>query len=251
MTKRRTDKVQTLSCIYGVHPVKELLKQKRRKLVELYVLKSGLKMWGTIKALLPKYPITIHNVDRELLNRKAGSSDHQGLVAFTTSFPFRKKFFKPEKEQFLLLLDGIQDVRNVGAIIRSAHCTGVQGIILCKKQGATLTPAALKASAGLAECMEIYEAPSISAALYSLKSAGYTLYVTALGGKENVSSITFEKPLCVIVGNEGKGVSTESKQAGTVVTLAQKTNDISYNASVATGIILFLIAFSKSRTTFK
>lgn len=239
-------KNQTVSVVYGVHPVVELLKQKRRKVFELFVLKPEPKIWSTIKNLLPNYPVTVHHVDRSLLEKKAGSSDHQGIVAFAAPFPFRKKFFESSKSPFLLLLDGIQDVRNLGAIIRSAHCTGVDGIILCKKQGATLTAAALKASAGLAERMEIYEANSVGAALVELKNASYTLYVTALGAKSDIKTISFKKPLCVVVGNEGKGVSPETKKAGTVITLPQTSADISYNASVASGIILFLIAFIKN-----
>jgi len=140
------------------------------------------------------------------------------------------------------LLDGVQDVRNAGAIIRSAYCTGVNGIILCKKEGAPMTGATLKASAGLAERMEIYQANSIGAALQELTKAGYNLYVTALGGKKSALEIPYTKPLCVIIGNEEKGVSPESLKAGTIVTLPQVSPDVSYNASVAAGIILFWIS---------
>lgn len=245
MANKKQIKSYSLDLVYGVHPVAQLLTQKRRKVVEIYVLKPEPKAWSRLKKLLPSYPVTVHFVSREMLARKSDSTDHQGIVAFAMPFPYRKKFFDPEKQQFLLLLDGVQDVRNVGAIIRSAYCTGVQGVILCKKQGATLTAAALKASAGLAERMEVYEAPSINAALQELKTAGYNLYVTALGSKSNIKTIEFKKPLCVIVGNEGKGVSPESKKAGTIVTLPQHVEDVSYNASVAAGIALFLIAFIK------
>lgn len=243
MKQRKPQKTRTLSVVYGVHPVTELLTQKRRKVSEIFVLNPEPKIWKTLKSLLPAYPHTVHRVSREVLAQKAGSTDHQGIVAFAAAYPFRKKFFDPQKHPFLLLLDGIQDVRNVGAIIRSAYCTGVNGIILCKKQGATVTAAALKASAGLAERIEIYEAPSVAAALQELKKASYHLYVTALGGKSDLKTTTFQKPLCLVVGNEGKGVSAESKKAGTIVTLPQQSSDISYNASVAAGIVLFLIAF--------
>ncbi len=239
-------KVVQQEIVYGVHPVVELLNQKKRKVYEIYVVNPEPKIWPTIKKLLPTYPVIVHRVTRDLLAKKAGTTDHQGVMAFAAPFALRKKFFDPKQQQFLVLLDGIQDVRNLGAIIRSSYCTGVDGVIICKKQGAELTGAALKASAGLAERMDIYEAPSVPAALQELKQAGYNLYVTALGGKQSITSLNFQRPLCVVIGNEGDGVSSEAKKSGTIITLPQRTHDISYNASVAAGIVLFMIAYGKS-----
>lgn len=240
--KKQATKQHVADIVYGVHPVTELLKAKRRKVYELYTLKTEPKILNQIANLLPKYKVPVHHLTREALSQKLGTTDHQGIAAAVAPFPLRKKFFDTQREPFLLLLDGVQDVRNFGAIVRSAYCTGVDGIIVCSKKGAPLTGAAFKASAGLAERMEIYQAPSIGFALQELKTAGYTIYVTALGGKKDATQLEYKKPLCVIIGSEGKGVSSESLKAGTLITLPQKTDDISYNASVAAGIILFLIS---------
>jgi 23S rRNA (guanosine2251-2'-O)-methyltransferase len=123
----------------------------------------------------------------------------------------------------------------------------VNGVIVCKKEGAPMTGATLKASAGLAERMEIYQAPSIGAALQELIKAGYNIYVTALGGKKNALELEYKKPLCIIIGNEEKGVSNESLKAGTIVTLPQSSPDVSYNASVAAGIILFWVSHHQEK----
>jgi len=245
MAKKKIIKNRTGELIFGVHSIVELLKAKRRKVFELYTLKQPPKAWRQVEALLPKYKIPVHHLTREHLAKKVGTTDHQGIAALVAPFPLRKKFFDPQREPFLLMLDGVQDVRNFGAIIRSAHCTGVNGIIVCKKGAAPLTGAALKASAGLAERMEIYQASSAASALFELKRAGYTIYVTALGGKKDATKLAYKNPLCIIIGSEGKGVSSETLKAGTVVTLPQKSSDISYNASVAAGIILFLVAHQK------
>lgn len=247
ITMKRKKPVQKGEFVYGVHPVVELLTAKRRKVFELYTLKPEPKAWRQIAPLLPKYQVPVHHLTKLQLNQKLGTTDHQGVAALVAPFPVRKKFFDPEREPFLLLLDGVQDVRNFGAIIRSAYCTGVDGIIVCKKQGAPLTGAAMKASAGLAERMEIYEAPSVAAALQELKKVGYHCYVTALGGKQDATQLHYKQPLCVIIGSEGKGVSPESLKAGTVVTLPQKTDDVSYNASVAAGIILFMVRYQSTK----
>ncbi len=228
--------------VFGVHPVLELLKAKKRKVLVCYTLRSPIKAWKTLQPLLAPYKVTVNHVDREKLNFLAMTTEHQGIVVLATPFVFKKTFFEPKKHPFIVLLDGVQDVRNAGAIIRSSYCTGVSGIIICKKEGAPMTGATYKASAGLAERMEIYQAPSIGFALQELTKAGYNIYVTALGGKKNALEIEYKKPLCVIIGNEEKGVSSESFKAGTIVTLPQSVPDVSYNASVAAGIILFWIS---------
>jgi 23S rRNA (guanosine2251-2'-O)-methyltransferase len=241
---KKTNKTATQygDIVYGIHPVIELIKAKKRKVLTCYTLKTPIKAWKSLQPMLAPYKVTVHHVDREKLNHLAGSTEHQGIVVTAAPFVFKKTFFEPKKHPFIVLLDGVQDVRNAGAIIRSSYCTGVNGIILCKKEGAPMTGATLKASAGLAERMDIYQAPSIASALQDLTKAGYNIYVTALGGKKSATQLTYAKPLCVIIGNEEKGVSKESLQSGTIVTLPQSVPDVSYNASVAAGIILFWIS---------
>ena len=133
-------------------------------------------------------------------------------------------------------------MRNLGAIIRSAYCTGIDGVILCKRNAAPLNAPAFKASAGLAERMELYVASSLAQALQELKSAGYHLYVAALSKNANAFTTKYERPLCLIIGSEGSGVSSSTLSAGTLITLPQKSSDVSYNASVAAGILLSLIS---------
>ncbi|PKN03666.1 hypothetical protein CVU75_01040 [Candidatus Dependentiae bacterium HGW-Dependentiae-1] len=225
--------------IYGVHPVVELLKAKRRKLISLYTTKPTPKSWDQIEKLMPAYPVQIQYVTREVLTRMAETTDHQGVVAWVHSFPFRKKFFEPTNSPFLVMLDGIQDARNVGAILRSAHCTGFDGVIMTQKGSAPLNAAAIKASAGLSEHLEIFMATSASAAIHELKKVGYTSYLATFDGQSAVTC-PFKKPLCVVVGGEGMGISREVLAHGIHVTLPQKQAGISYNASVAAGILLFL-----------
>ena len=144
------------------------------------------------------------------------------------------------------MLDGVQDARNVGAILRSAYCTNADGVIMIQKGAAPLNAAAIKASAGLAEHLEIFNAPSAPAAAAELKKAGYNLYLAIFDGTQ-AQKVTYQEPLCIVIGGEGFGISKEILKSGTHVTLPQKRNDISYNASVAAGILLFLVATQKGR----
>jgi 23S rRNA (guanosine2251-2'-O)-methyltransferase len=168
------------------------------------------------------------------------SQDHQGFVAWVQAFAYQKKFFEPAKAPFIVLLDGVQDPRNLGAIIRSMHCMGVSGVVLVKKGASPLTPAAIKASAGLAEYMQIFVASSTGEALLLVKNAGYALYIATFGGKD-VTQVEFAKPLCLVIGSEGAGVSHGIAKEGIKITVPQVSEDVSYNASVAASLIAFVI----------
>jgi 23S rRNA (guanosine2251-2'-O)-methyltransferase len=232
--------------IFGIHPVVELLKAKRRKLISVYTTKPTPQAFDEIQKVWPKYPVPIQYVAREVLDRMVGTNDHQGVVAWTQAFPYRKQFFDPKKQKFLVMIDGVQDPRNLGAILRSAYCTGVDGAIIIKRGGAQLTGVAIKSAAGLSEHLEIYAAQSAAAAVTDLKAAGYNIYLTTFDG-ENGATCKYTSPLCVVIGGEGMGISKAILSSGTHVTLPQKTSDISYNASVAAGIMLFLISSQQNK----
>lgn len=226
--------------IFGIHPVIELLKAKRRKIISIYTTKPTPKAFKLIEKHMPQYPIAMQYVTREVLNDMAGSTDHQGVIAWVQSFGYRKKPFDPEQQKFLVLLDSIQDPRNVGAILRSAYCAGAQGAIITTKSSAPLNAVAFKSSAGLAEHLEIQLAQSSQEVLPILKKAGYTNYLAMLNGTD-ATKASFDLPLCLVIGNEAIGISKSVMPYGQPITLPQKTADVSYNASVAAGILLFTI----------
>ncbi len=242
MTKKI--KEQKGELIFGIHPIIELLKAKRRKLISIYTTKPAPQAFNEIEKMWPKYPVPIQYVAREVLERMTGSTDHQGVVAWVHAFPFRKTFFDPQKQPFLVMLDGIQDPRNVGAILRSAYCTSVDGVVLVKKGGAQLTGVAVKSAAGLSEHLEIYQASSAAEAVAALKKAGYTIYLATFDG-ENAATHKYVMPCCMVIGGEGLGITKSILSSGTHITLPQKKSDISYNASVAAGILLFIISTQK------
>jgi 23S rRNA (guanosine2251-2'-O)-methyltransferase len=227
--------------VFGIHPIIELLKAKRRKIYTIYTTKPEPKAWRDIQKLLPKY-VNVEYVSKEKLNKISDSVDHQGIVALASPFIIRKKFFDPVREKFLVMLDSIQDPRNLGAILRSAYCTGAQGVIVTEKKSTFLTPTAIKASAGLAEHLEIYFAPNAKAAVDELKKAGYAIYISTLENSKSALEVDFKLPCCIVIGNEGEGVSQNILRSGQNIKLPQITADISYNASVAAGILLFLVA---------
>lgn len=241
-----TKKTIPSEIIYGINPLVELLKAGRRRVQAIYTSKPTPREWPKIEQLLPRYPVPIHHVSRDKLAHIAGTTDHQSVVAMVQPYPYRIKSFDKKKHPFLVMIDGVQDPRNLGAIIRSAYCTGADGVVLGKKNTASLTAAAIKASAGLAERIEIYQAPTSMSAAQELVHAGYQLYLATFDGDSAVTC-TFEGPLCVVVGSEGSGITRSLLSLGKHITLQQRAADISYNASVAAGILLFLIGTQLKR----
>jgi len=232
-------KEQTL--IFGLHPVIELLRAKKRKITHLFTTKPVPKQWHYMQALLPSYPIDIKHVSRDELSRLAGTTDHQGVVAYAQPFVTRNKPFESKKYPFIVVLDGIQDPRNLGAIIRSASCTNMSGILITQKHSAPLNAVAFKASAGLAEHMSIRFVPSAEVAVAELQGAGYKIYSTLFEGAD-ACTMPFAAPCALVIGSEGVGISNIFKKVGTAITLPQRAPDISYNVSVAAGILFFLVA---------
>jgi len=229
--------------IYGVHPITEVLKQKKRKLYTLYTTSNTPEAFDEIQPLLAK-GCNIQYVDREILAKMSGTTDHQGLIARVQPYVYRKKMFDPAAEPILILLDSIQDPRNVGSIIRTAACTGVNGVIIPTRHASPLSATVHKAAAGLTERIAIMQTTSSGHALELLKKAGYTTYLTTVEGAP-IHEMMFQKPLCLVIGNEGKGISKTLYHYGAQVSLPQSADDISYNASVAAGIFMFYVATNK------
>mgnify|MGYP001019837488 CR=1 FL=1 len=228
--------------IFGVHPLVECLKAGKRSLITLYTTKPLPKGWERIKPYLPKRLPTIQYVTREALTRIAGSPDHMGLVALVGPFVYTSTPLVAKQKPRILLLDGIQDVGNLGSILRTAYCTGIDAIILARKGGCLITPGVLKASAGLAEHLSVYVVPSLAQAVGELKQLGYTLYMTVADGGVSAAEISFTAPYCLVIGSEEKGITPQLRTQGVQVTLPQRDTS-SYNASVAAGIFLFISAY--------
>ncbi len=227
--------------LYGAHAIIEMLKAGRRKLISIYTTKPYPKAWTRVLPYLPKSVPNIQYVSKDVLDRMTAGAEHMGVIAWVSPYKFSSKMFAPVKYPFILLLDSIQDVRNLGAILRSAYCTGVTGVVLCKTNSAQLTPAAIKAAAGLSEHLDIYMAASMKQAVLEARQAGYQLYMAVLNG-ENAMTVTYQKPACLVIGNEATGILPSVRKEGMLITLPQRNGEISYNASVAAGILLFVLS---------
>jgi 23S rRNA (guanosine2251-2'-O)-methyltransferase len=230
-----------LSIVYGIHPIIEIIRAKKRKIYELYIDKTKNKEIQAILKLIPSYT-KIFYYDKKKLTSISNSIDHQSIVALVSPFIYQKTFFK-SNQQVILFCDSIQDTKNLGALLRSAYCTNILSIVVTDDSSTDITASVLKSSAGLAEHLSIYKTKNLKLALDEAKKNGYFIYLAAANGNP-INEISLITPCVIVIGNEQKGISSELFKYGQIMSLKQKEIDTSYNASVAGGIILYNIATS-------
>jgi len=197
--------------VYGLHPVVELLKTAPETVGEL-VLVQGARPARTKEALslARAAGVRVRRRPRPELSRLAGSETHQGLVALVEDFAYRPldRLLADPRPDLLLLLDSIQDPRNLGALARSALAAGVKGLIIPKDRAAPVTAAAVKASAGALSRLPVTRVTNLNRTAALLKEEGFWL----LGASPRAEQSLFDLPdlperLALAVGSEGKGLS--------------------------------------------
>lgn len=187
----------------------------------------------------------IAEADEATLNRLAGSSSrHQGVVAIVREHeyaPFEQ--ILEEHPDPLVLVDGVTDPRNLGALIRSAECAGVSAIVLARDRTVGLTPAAIKASAGAWVHVKIARCGNVVRTLEMLKSAGYWIAALVPDGPLSIYQLDTTRRLAVVVGSEGRGLRDLVKRnADFAVKIPMRGRVESLNVSVAAAVALFEIA---------
>lgn len=204
--------------------------------------KMPIKVIYTTRPNELKTDLDVRVVDRQFLD-KLTRENHQGFVAELGEFNYYdlNEIFKDKPEK-VLILDHVQDPRNLGAIMRSANAFGVKHIIIPKDRAAMVTPAALKVSSGGYVGLKIIRVTSLIDAVEKMKDNSFWVYATALEGATDIKKTTFNYPLAMIMGNEEKGVSnTLLKHSDGKVYIDMNGTVQSLNVSVATGIVLFSI----------
>jgi 23S rRNA (guanosine2251-2'-O)-methyltransferase len=233
-------KSNQLSIVYGVHPIIEVIRAKKRKIYELYIEKNRNKDITDIIKQVPSYTKIIYCEKHKLVDLSQ-SHDHQSIVAIVSSFGYQRNFFKTDQFPAILCCDSIQDTKNLGALLRSAYCTNIMGVVLTDDASTDITGSVLKSSAGLAEHLFIYKVKNMKIALEEAKKNGYYIYLAASNGN-NIEQANLTSPCALVIGNEHKGIHPELFKYGECISLRQKETAISYNASVAGGILLYNIA---------
>lgn len=233
------------STIFGIYPVIEAIKSEV-VLDKVYIQKDSpnTKLEEIVNAL-EKEGVTINHVPVEKLNRLT-RGNHQGVVAVTSPIAFHEletiveAVLASEKIPLFLVLDQISDVRNFGAILRTAECTGVDAVIIQKKGGAPVSGDTVKTSAGAIFNIPICKVDHIKDAIFYLQGSGITTVAATEKTQKSLYALELNKPLALILGSEGKGVSKS------VLHLVDENASLpvlgeinSLNVSVACGAFLY------------
>lgn len=243
------------SIIFGINPVLEVLRARPDHVEKLYVADGAVnqRVAGEIFSRASEARVRLEKVDRERLNRLAEGGVHQGVVAEIRDFEYvglEELISKSKKaaHPLLVLLDGIQDPHNLGAIVRSAHAFGAQGVVVMKDRAVGVTGVAVKASAGaLAHC-PVARVTNLSRAIEELKEAGFWTVAADPNGDQDVWSAKLDGPLAVVVGAEGPGVRHGVLGHCDFKVRIPMTGQVaSLNASVSAGVLLYEIARQRGR----
>lgn len=223
----------------GRNAVLELLKTD--KTIEKILLeKGGQGSLDKIFAEARKKNLRVQFVDRAVLDKESETKRHQGAIAFTTDYEYADLYDLFGKEESLIVLcDGIEDVHNLGSILRVAECAGADGVVIPKAKGASVTEAVVRISAGAAEHIPVAKVPSINYAIDELKKQGYWVYALEAGG-ESIYREKLTGKVALVVGGEDSGVKRLTREKCDKILsipLFGKVNSL--NASVALGIAVY------------
>ena len=241
--------MQQENLLAGRNPIREALKAGR-DIEKLLVLKGELS--GSAREIVQMARdahIVVQEVEKIRLDELA--HNHQGLVAFASAYQYStleamlEEAAAKNEDPFLILLDGVTDPHNLGAIIRSAECVGAHGVIVPERRSVGLTPAAVKASAGAVEHMKVARVVNLSRTIEELKERNIWTYALDMDGVD-YEKVNFKGGVALVVGSEGEGVSRlVVEHCDQKVSLPMAGHIDSLNASVAAGIMMYRVLSSR------
>jgi 23S rRNA (guanosine2251-2'-O)-methyltransferase len=231
--------------IYGIHSVMEAL-QEGTSLNKVFIQKDiHSERIKEIIQKLKQYEIPFQFVPKEKLNRLT-SKPHQGIVAMGSVVEFESidtvlpGIFEQGETPFICLVDGVTDVRNFGAIARSAECFGLHALVAPAQGSAMLNADALKASAGALNRISICREINFMRSIQLIKNSGLQLVACTEKAEKNIDQADFSAPTAVILGSEGNGISEELLALCDDMVKIPMTGEISsLNVSVAAGILFY------------
>ena len=220
--------------IYGIRPVVEALKGRRRRVLEV------LDSTGSGEVQQAAGGVPVKGVSRDRVDELARGGVHQGVVARVESYPYSSlEEILAAPEPLILVLDGVTDPRNLGAVLRAADGAGVGGVVIPKDKAAGVTAAAVKASAGASEHVRVAKATNLKRAIETMKGANVWVYAAEAGGTD-AAKLDLNGPVAFVLGSEGKGVRRLVREAcdGTV-SIPMLGAVSSLNVSVAAAVLAY------------
>ena len=236
--------------VYGVHPVLEALRTGR-----VARLKIGARADARLEqvlALASRRGVPVVRVEADVLDRDSRGGVHQGVVAEVAPAPeytVADLVRRADAAPLLVVLDGIEDPHNVGAILRSADAAGAHGVIRQTRRAATLDTAAAKASAGAIAHVPVASVVNVARALAELKALGVWTVGLAADAPQAYDAVDLTLPTAIVVGSEGTGLRRLVRERCDVLAAIPMAGHVgSLNVSVAAGVVLFEARRQRRRT---
>jgi 23S rRNA (guanosine2251-2'-O)-methyltransferase len=229
-----------LAVLIGVHPVVEALRAKRPIERILIAKGAGGHRLQEVIDLARGTGTPVRFEDRGALDRLAGVKSHQGVVALAAEKKYAELEDVAAGGELLVVLDGVEDPHNLGAIIRTAHAAGANAVIIAERRAAGLTETVAKSAAGALEHLPVVRAVNINQTLRSLGEQGYFIYGLDERGELSFDAVDWPSRTVIVMGAEGKGLHDLVKRnCDALVRIPMSGRIASLNVSVATGIVLF------------
>ncbi|MFL2547447.1 MAG: 23S rRNA (guanosine(2251)-2'-O)-methyltransferase RlmB [Candidatus Rariloculaceae bacterium] len=234
-------------CVYGVHAVTALLDKRPAAIVSVKLLRgSSAGKLPKLARALEALDVPVERLARADLDRLAQGGAHQGVVVETKG---AAEVGIRELEQLVidrgrsfraLILDGVDDPRNLGACLRTADAAGMDAVIVPRNRAAKLTPVAIKAATGAAETVRLVRVANLAATIHWLKDAGVWIVGASAESPRTVYAARLETPIVLALGGEGRGLRRLTRElCDELVSIPMQGVVESLNVSVATGVLLF------------
>ncbi|MDE5809682.1 MAG: 23S rRNA (guanosine(2251)-2'-O)-methyltransferase RlmB [Muribaculaceae bacterium] len=231
--------------IFGIRAVIEAIEAGRD--IDCVLIKKDLSgdLAAELMALIKQYGIVTRRVPIERINRIT-RKNHQGVVAMLSAVTYNSlenivpMLYEEGRLPFMVLLDGLTDVRNFGAIARTCECAGVDAIVIPERDSVSVNADAVKTSAGALLHIPVCRERSILGAVKFLKENGYQIIAATEKAEINYTQADFTVPVAIVMGSEDVGISNEVlRQADTLVAIPQFGKIGSLNVSVAAGVMIY------------
>jgi 23S rRNA (guanosine2251-2'-O)-methyltransferase len=229
-----------LALLVGIHPVVEALRAGHSLDRVLIARGAGGPRMQEIIDLARRSATPVRFEPRDALDRLAASAAHQGVVALGAAKTYATLDNLPEAAELVVVLDGIEDPHNLGAIARTAHAAGAAAVIIPERRAAGLTETVAKAAAGALEYLPVIRVTNLNRAIETLKERGFWIYGLDQRGEQVYTETAYNLPTAVVLGGEGKGLHDQvRKHCDVLVRIPMAGRIASLNVSVAAGIALF------------
>lgn len=238
--------------IYGRNPVREALLDRRWDMKTLFLSgESRDPQLMEIVGLARRLRIPVEYRDRKAVDELASGGVHQGVVGICSDYGYADGgalvAATGQAGGILIVLDGLSDPGNFGAIIRTGHCFGVGGILIPRDRSVRVTPTVMKASSGALLQMPVASVVNLARALDEMKAAGFWIYGTDARDGKDPRSFDFQGPVGIVFGSEGKGMRPLVRRKCDALLAVPISGDFdSLNVSVAAGIVLHEIFRKRS-----